>query len=146
MKYQAGAMYQTGYINIYGIPIDSYGMHWVARCLYAATKVYTNISVEAGQQGSLQKMLVRESYLKLNCSFNLWERWFNASGVMIDANRSVIKCRTIFAVFSIGKKHIAVIRHNFIGFSAAGMVHMPRQLYQDSFQYNLLIRCCPRWS
>ena len=75
-KYQAGAMYQTGYINIYGIPIDSYGITLGCSVPIRRDKSFINISVEAGQQGSLQKMLVRESYLKLNCSFNLWERWF----------------------------------------------------------------------
>jgi hypothetical protein len=32
--------------------------------------------MEVGRQGSLQNQLVRETYAKMNLSFNFWERWF----------------------------------------------------------------------
>ncbi len=76
MKYRVGALYQTGYINVYGIPIDSYAVTLGMSVPIRRDRSSLNFSLEAGRQGTLQKLMVRESYLKLNCSFNLWERWF----------------------------------------------------------------------
>ncbi len=76
MKYRAGALYQTGYINLYGIPIDSYAVSLGMSVPIRHDRSSVNFSVEAGRQGTLKQLLVRESYIKLNCSFNLWERWF----------------------------------------------------------------------
>lgn len=76
MKYRFGALYQTGYINVYGIAIDSYAVTLGMSVPIRRDRTSLNFSLEAGRQGTLQNSLVRESYVKLNCSFNLWEKWF----------------------------------------------------------------------
>jgi hypothetical protein len=76
VKYRAGALYQTGYINVYGIPIDNYAVTLGMSLPIRRDKSSVNFSLEAGQQGTLDQFLIRESYIKLNLSFNLWERWF----------------------------------------------------------------------
>lgn len=76
LKYRFGALYQTGYINVFGTTIDNYGLTLGLSIPIRHDKTAVNVSLEAGRQGSLNQLLVRESYVKLNCSFNLWERWF----------------------------------------------------------------------
>ena len=75
-RYRIGALYQTGYLNISGIQISSYAATCGVSFPIMRDRNSINFSVEAGRQGSLEKQLVRETYLKFNCSFNLWERWF----------------------------------------------------------------------
>jgi hypothetical protein len=76
LKYRAGALYQTGYINVYGIPIDNYAVSLGMSLPIRRDRSTVNFSLEAGQQGTLDQFLIRESYIKLNLSLNLWERWF----------------------------------------------------------------------
>ena len=69
-------LYQTGYLNIYGTQISSYAATCGASFPIMKDRNSINISMEVGRQGSLQNQLVRETYAKMNFSFNLWERWF----------------------------------------------------------------------
>lgn len=76
-RYRVGALYQTGYLNLYGTQISSYAATCGVSFPIRRDRNSINLSLEAGRQGSLGNQLVRESYLKLNCSFNLWENWFS---------------------------------------------------------------------
>lgn len=76
IKYRIGALYQTGYLNIYGTQINNYAATCGVSLPIRKDRNSINISMEAGRQGSLGNQLVRETYLKMNLSFNLWERWF----------------------------------------------------------------------
>lgn len=75
-RYRIGALYQSGYLNIYGTQISSYAATCGISLPIRKDLNSINFSLEAGRQGSLKSQLVSETYLKLNCSFNLWERWF----------------------------------------------------------------------
>jgi len=75
-RYRFGVLYQTGYLNIYGTQISSYAATCGAAFPLMKDRNSINVSMEVGRQGSLQNQLVRETYAKLNLSFNFWERWF----------------------------------------------------------------------
>ncbi len=75
-KYRVGALYQTGYLNIYGTQISNYAATCGVSFPWKKDRNSFNLSLEAGKQGTLNNQLILESYVKLNCSFNLWEHWF----------------------------------------------------------------------
>ena len=75
-KYRLGALYQTGYLNIYGTQIKSYAATCGVSFPMKRDRNSFNFSLEAGRQGTLTSQLIQESYLKFNISFNLWEHWF----------------------------------------------------------------------
>ncbi len=75
IRYRIGGLYQTGYLNIYGIQIHSYAIT-SGLSIPIRSRSFMNFSLEAGRQGTLENQLVRENYLKFNVSFNLFENWF----------------------------------------------------------------------
>lgn len=75
-KYRIGALYQTGYLNIYGTQISSYAATCGISFPIRKDRNSINLSWEAGRQGTLQNQLILETYFKMNISFNLWELWF----------------------------------------------------------------------
>lgn len=75
-RYRIGALYNTGYLNIYGTQIDSYAGTCGMSIPIRKDRNSINIAIEIGRQGTLSSRLVRETYGKLNLSFTLWERWF----------------------------------------------------------------------
>jgi len=75
-KYRIGALYQTGYMNISGTQISSYGATCGVSFPMRKDRNSINLSLEAGRQGTMNNQLIRETYYKLNISFCLWERWF----------------------------------------------------------------------
>ena len=76
-RYRIGALYQTGYLNIYGTQISSYAATCGASFPIMKDRKSINLAVEAGRQGTMNNQLIRETYVKLNCSFTLWEHWFS---------------------------------------------------------------------
>ena len=77
IRYRMGAVYQTGYLSIYGTQINSYAATAGISFPIRRDRNSINLSFEAGRQGSLSSLLIRESYVKMNVSFNLWEHWFS---------------------------------------------------------------------
>ncbi|MEI7526174.1 MAG: hypothetical protein WCJ95_17650 [Mariniphaga sp.] len=75
-RYRIGALYQTGYLSIYGVQISSYAATCGVSLPIRRDRNSVNLSLEIGQQGSLKNQLILETYGKLNISFALWERWF----------------------------------------------------------------------
>ncbi len=75
-RYRIGALYQTGYLNIYGTQINSYAATCGISIPIRRDRNSINLAVEAGRQGTMSSQLIRETYAKLNVSFTLWERWF----------------------------------------------------------------------
>lgn len=75
-RYRIGGLYQTGYLNIYGTQISSYAVTCGASFPIMKDRNSINLAVEAGRQGTINNQLIRETFVKLNCSFNLWEHWF----------------------------------------------------------------------
>ena len=75
-RYRMGALYQTGYLNVYGFQIHSYGATAGVSLPIRRDRNSINLSLEIGKQGTLENQLIQENYAKLNVSFCLWERWF----------------------------------------------------------------------
>jgi len=75
-RYRFGAFYQTGYMVISGIQIHTYAASFGMAIPIRKDRNTMNFAVEAGRQGSLQNNLIAVSYVKINWSFSLWERWF----------------------------------------------------------------------
>jgi hypothetical protein len=75
-RYRIGALYQTGYLSIYGTQISNYAATCGISLPIRKDRNSINLSLEVGRQGSLRNQLVRETYLKMNLSINFWERWF----------------------------------------------------------------------
>ena len=75
-RYRFGAFYQTGYMVISGTQISTYAASFGMAIPIRKDRNTMNFAVEAGRQGSLQNNLIVVSYVKLNWSFSLWERWF----------------------------------------------------------------------
>ena len=76
IRYRIGAMYQSGYLNVYGVQISSYAATAGVSLPIRRDRNSINLSLEIGQQGSNKNQLILETYSKLNISFCLWERWF----------------------------------------------------------------------
>jgi hypothetical protein len=75
-RYRFGALYQTGYLVVSGVQINSYAATFGVSMPIRKDRNSLNISMEIGKQGSLQSQLILENYYKLNLGFCLWERWF----------------------------------------------------------------------
>ncbi len=76
IRYRVGAMYQTGYLNVYGVQIHSYAATAGVSLPIRRDRNSINLSLEIGRQGSNENQLILERFYKLNVSFCLWERWF----------------------------------------------------------------------
>jgi len=76
IKYRLGASYESGYLNFNGLTISGYSMSLGLSVPLRKEKSSINISLEAGQYGRTENQLIKETYAKLNLSFNLWEWWF----------------------------------------------------------------------
>jgi hypothetical protein len=76
VRYRFGAFYQTGYMVISGNQIHTYAATFGMAIPIRKDRNTMNFSLEAGRQGTLQNDLIVVSYIKINWSFSLWERWF----------------------------------------------------------------------
>ena len=76
-RYRIGMLYQTGYLNIYGTQIGNYAATCGVSLPIMKDRNFINISMEVGRQGTFQNQLIRETYAKMNFSFNFWEHWFS---------------------------------------------------------------------
>ena len=83
ITYRAGAYYNSGYIAVNGVPINSMGITFGASFpiqLSRDTRLTSiALSVDIGQTGTLASNLVRENYVKLNVGLNLFDTWFQKS-------------------------------------------------------------------
>ena len=76
VRYRLGAFYQTGYMVISGMQIHTYAATFGMSIPIRKDRNAMSFALEAGRQGTLQNDLIVVSYIKLNWSFSLWERWF----------------------------------------------------------------------
>ena len=76
VKYRIGGFYQTGYLSVYSVQINSFAATGGVSLPIRRDRNSINLSLEVGKQGSNQNQLIIEKYCKLNVSFCLWERWF----------------------------------------------------------------------
>ena len=75
-KYRMGYRYETGYLKLYNNQIHEQAITFGVGIPIRKDRSYANFSVELGTRGTTAAHLVKEDYIKLNCSFNLWDKWF----------------------------------------------------------------------
>ncbi len=76
MAYRAGLKYEDSYLVINNQHIKDFGMSFGVGLPVYRSNSTINISGEVGKRGSTQNNLIRENYLKLNLSVNLYDLWF----------------------------------------------------------------------
>jgi len=75
-KYRLGYRYETGYLKLYNNQIHEQAISFGVGIPIRKDKSFANFSVELGTRGTTAAHLVKEDFVKLSCSFNLWDRWF----------------------------------------------------------------------
>lgn len=75
-KYRLGYRYETGYLKLYNNQINEQALTFGLGYPIRKGRNYANFSFEVGSRGTLKANLVQEKFMKLTCSFNLWENWF----------------------------------------------------------------------
>ena len=75
-KYRLGYRYESGYLRLYNNQIHEQAITFGVGIPIRKDRSFANFSVELGTRGTTAAHLVKEDYIKLNCSFNLWDKWF----------------------------------------------------------------------
>jgi hypothetical protein len=78
-KYRIGYRYESGYLKLYDNQIHEQAISFGVGIPILKNKSFANFSVELGTRGTTAAHLVKEDFVRLNCSFNLWDRWFTKS-------------------------------------------------------------------
>ncbi|MFA5330298.1 MAG: hypothetical protein WC384_21070 [Prolixibacteraceae bacterium] len=76
VRYRLGYRYESGYLTLYNNQIHEQAFTIGLGLPIKKDRSYANFSLELGMRGTKVAHLVEEKYIKLNCSFNLWDRWF----------------------------------------------------------------------
>ncbi len=75
-RYRLGYRYDTGYLKMFNNQIHEQAFSFGIGLPIRKDRSYANFSVELGKRGTKASNLVEEKFVKLNCSFNLWDKWF----------------------------------------------------------------------
>ncbi len=75
-KYRMGYRYESGYLKLYNNQIHEQAFTFGVGIPIRKDRSFANFSVELGTRGTKVAHLVQENFIKLNCSFNLWDNWF----------------------------------------------------------------------
>ncbi len=76
MRYRLGYRFDSGYLTLYNQQIHERALSLGLGVPIRKDRSYANFSLELGMRGTKKSYLVEEKFVKLNCSFNLWDRWF----------------------------------------------------------------------
>lgn len=76
VRYRMGYRYESGYLKIYNNQIHEQALSLGFGMPIRKDKSYANFSIELGTRGTKASNLVKENFVKFNCSFNLFDRWF----------------------------------------------------------------------
>ena len=76
MAYRAGLRYEKTYLNIGNQQVNDFGISFGVGLPVYRSNSTVNVSAELGRRGSTSDNLVRENYIKLNLSVNLYDLWF----------------------------------------------------------------------
>jgi len=74
--YRLGYRYETGYLKVYNQQIHGQGITFGVGLPIRKEMSFANFTVELGTRGTKEANLVKEKYIKLTASFNLWDKWF----------------------------------------------------------------------
>lgn len=75
-RYRLGYRYETGYLKLYGNQIHEQALSFGVGLPIRKDRNYANFSIDLGIRGTKAAHLVQEKFIKLNCSFDLWDKWF----------------------------------------------------------------------
>jgi hypothetical protein len=76
VRYRLGYRYETGYIKVFNNQIHEQALSVGFGMPIRKDKSYANFSIEFGTRGTKAANLVKEDFIKFNCSLNLFDRWF----------------------------------------------------------------------
>jgi len=76
VRYRMGYRYESGYLKVYNNQIHEQALSIGFGMPIRKEKSYANFSLEFGSRGTKASNLVQENFVKFNCSFNLFDRWF----------------------------------------------------------------------
>jgi hypothetical protein len=71
-----GYRYESGYLKLYNNQIHEQAFSFGLGVPIRKDRSYANFSLEFGTRGTKTAHLIKENFVKFNCSFNLWDRWF----------------------------------------------------------------------
>ena len=74
--YRAGAYYETAYYRLNGNTVNSYGITLGATIPVFRGYNGITFALDMGQKGRLDNNMIRERYIGLNLSFNIFDLWF----------------------------------------------------------------------
>jgi hypothetical protein len=76
IAYRAGLSYENSYLMVNSQQVKDFGISFGVGLPVYRSNSTVNISAEIGKRGSIEKNLLRENYMKLNFSVNLYDLWF----------------------------------------------------------------------
>lgn len=76
IRYRLGYRFENGYLKIYNNQIHEQAVSFGLGMPIRKDKSFANFSLELGTRGTKASNLVKENFVKFNCSFNLFDRWF----------------------------------------------------------------------
>lgn len=76
IAYRAGLNYENSYLIIGNQQVSDFGISFGVGLPVYRSNSTINISAELGKRGSTKNNMVRENYMKLNLSVNLYDFWF----------------------------------------------------------------------
>jgi hypothetical protein len=76
VRYRMGYRYETGYLKLFNNQIHEQALSIGFGMPIRKDKSYANFSLEFGTRGTKTANLVKENFVKFNCSLNLFDRWF----------------------------------------------------------------------
>jgi hypothetical protein len=75
-KYRLGYRFDSGYLKMYNNQIHEQAVSFGVGLPIRKDHSFANFTIEAGLRGTKTAQLIQERFVKLSCSFNLWDRWF----------------------------------------------------------------------
>lgn len=75
-SYRAGLRYDSGYFTVKGIPVDDMRMSLGMGFPIRKSRSTINVTLEAGQRGTVNMGMLRERYTKMTVAFSFHDYWF----------------------------------------------------------------------
>jgi hypothetical protein len=75
-RYRFGYRYESGYLKVFEQTIHEQAISFGVGLPIRRDRSFANFSIELGTRGTKKSGLVQENFMKFNCSFNLFDRWF----------------------------------------------------------------------
>lgn len=76
INYRAGFRFEQSYLEIYDTRLNDFGISFGVGLPMKKSRSTVNIAVEVGTQGTTEKGLIKENYVRFTLGTSLQERWF----------------------------------------------------------------------